>query len=171
MPAFDPTGTVRLCVSCKLCYPSNQQFCRDCLVELIPVETIPYTINSRYQLESVLGRGGTGIVFGATNLESGQQVAVKVIRASVIADPRAQDRFRREAQLALQFKHSQISAVLDFGLLQDATGYSIFGKITSGMDIVDKIAAAGATQPDAGQNTAPLQPISILKVDVTEKKA
>ncbi|MBE3076343.1 MAG: peptidylprolyl isomerase [Actinobacteria bacterium] len=56
-------------------------------------------------------------------------------------------------------------------VLQDPTGYSIFGKITSGMDIVDKIAAAGATPADAKQNTAPLQPISILTVDVAEKKA
>jgi len=56
-------------------------------------------------------------------------------------------------------------------VLQDKVGYSIFGKITSGMDIVDKIAAAGATQPDASGTTAPVQPISILKVDVAEKKA
>lgn len=56
-------------------------------------------------------------------------------------------------------------------VLQDPTGYSIFGKITSGMDIVDKIAAAGATPLDATQNTAPKQPISILTVDVAEKKA
>jgi peptidyl-prolyl cis-trans isomerase B (cyclophilin B) len=55
--------------------------------------------------------------------------------------------------------------------LQDAIGYSIFGKVTSGMDIVNKIAAAGASKPDANGNTAPLQPISILKVDVAEKKA
>lgn len=121
MPAFDPTDTVRLCVSCKRCYPANLQFCRDCLVELIPVETIPYTISSRYQLERVLGRGGTGIVFGATNLESGREITVKVVRASVIADPRAQDRFRREAQMAMQFKHPQIAAVLDFGILKDAS--------------------------------------------------
>ena len=56
-------------------------------------------------------------------------------------------------------------------MLQDATGYSIFGRITSGMDIVDRIAAAGATPPDASQNTAPVQPISILTVNVAEKKA
>jgi peptidyl-prolyl cis-trans isomerase B (cyclophilin B) len=56
-------------------------------------------------------------------------------------------------------------------VLKDPAGYSIFGKITSGIDIVDKIAAAGATKPDANGNTAPVQPISILKVDVTEKKA
>lgn len=55
--------------------------------------------------------------------------------------------------------------------LNDPTGYSIFGKITSGMDIVDRVAAAGATPADANQNTAPLQPISIVAVNVTEKKA
>ena len=55
--------------------------------------------------------------------------------------------------------------------LNDPTGYSIFGKITSGLDIVERVAAAGATPVDANQNTAPLQPISILAVTVTEKKA
>jgi peptidyl-prolyl cis-trans isomerase B (cyclophilin B) len=47
-------------------------------------------------------------------------------------------------------------------------GYSIFGKVTSGLDIVNKIAAAGATTQSDGP---PVQPISILKVDVAEKKA
>jgi peptidyl-prolyl cis-trans isomerase B (cyclophilin B) len=56
-------------------------------------------------------------------------------------------------------------------LLQDPTGYTTFGKVTSGMGIVDKIAAAGASPADAKGNTAPLQPISILTVNVAEKKA
>jgi peptidyl-prolyl cis-trans isomerase B (cyclophilin B) len=56
-------------------------------------------------------------------------------------------------------------------VLNDPVGYSIFGRIISGMDIVDKIAAAGAAPADANQNTAPVQPISILTVNVAEKKA
>jgi len=47
-------------------------------------------------------------------------------------------------------------------------GYSIFGKVTSGMEIVDGVAAAGAVPPNDGK---PVKPISILKVDVAEKKA
>ncbi|MBL8168155.1 MAG: serine/threonine protein kinase [Acidobacteria bacterium] len=125
MPAFDPTATVRQCVSCKRCYPVNQQFCRDCLVELTTIETIPYTINARYQLERIIKQGGSGFVFVATNLESGQDVVIKVIRASAMADPRAQDRFRREAQLAAHFHHAQIAAVYDFGMLQDASAYVV----------------------------------------------
>lgn len=125
MPAFDPTDTVRQCVSCRRCYPSNLQFCRDCLIELTTIETIPYTINSRYQLERVIGRGGSGVIFQATDPESQRDVAVKVIRASVMVDPRSQDRFRMEARIAADFKHPLIAEVYDFGLLPDASGYVV----------------------------------------------
>ena len=56
--------------------------------------------------------------------------------------------------------------------LPDPDGYTVFGTVTSGLDIVDKIAAAGVapggSSPDDG---SPAAPISILRVAVTEKKA
>ncbi len=48
----------------------------------------------------------------------------------------------------------------------DGNGYSVFGKVTGGMDIVDRIAAAGINPTD---QTSPLAPISILTVDVQPK--
>ena len=56
--------------------------------------------------------------------------------------------------------------------LPDPDGYSIFGTVTKGLDIVDKVAAAGV-QPGGESETigAPKAPISILRVAVTEKKA
>lgn len=57
----------------------------------------------------------------------------------------------------------------DSTLPTDGGGYSIFGKVTGGMDIVNKIAAAGAS--GATGDGAPNAPISILSVAVTEKKA
>lgn len=56
--------------------------------------------------------------------------------------------------------------------LPDPNGYTIFGTITKGLDIVDKVAAAGV-QPGGESETigAPVAPISILRVAVTEKKA
>ena len=124
MSIYDTNDIVRECVSCKLCYPSNQQFCRDCLVELRDVETIPYMIDMRYRLERVINQGGSGMVFVATN-ETGQEVAVKIIRASAIAEPLAQDRFQLEAQIARNFRHPQIAAVLDFGMLPNAYAYIV----------------------------------------------
>lgn len=56
--------------------------------------------------------------------------------------------------------------------LPDPNGYTIFGTVSAGLDIVDKIAAVGVapggTSPEDG---IPAAPISILAVGVTEKKA
>ena len=57
----------------------------------------------------------------------------------------------------------------DSTLPTDGGGYTIFGTVTAGMDIVDKIAAAGASGGTG--DGAPNAPISILSVAVTEKKA
>jgi len=56
--------------------------------------------------------------------------------------------------------------------LPDPDGYSVFGTVTSGLDIVDKIAAAGVAPGGASATDGfPAAPISILRVAVTEKKA
>lgn len=56
--------------------------------------------------------------------------------------------------------------------LPDPNGYTIFGTITKGLDIVDKVAAAGVQPGGESETTgAPEAPISILRVAVTEKKA
>ncbi|MGG5257045.1 peptidylprolyl isomerase [Phycicoccus avicenniae] len=56
--------------------------------------------------------------------------------------------------------------------LPDPDGYTVFGTVTSGLDIVDKVAAQGVapndTSPDDGP---PAAPISILSVAVTEEKS
>jgi serine/threonine-protein kinase len=124
------------------------QFCRDCLVELNGIETIPYMINMRYRLERVIHHGGSGTVFVATN-EAGQEVAVKIIRASAMADPRAQDRFRREAQIALDFKHPQVSAVFDFGMLQDACAY-VVSEYVKGTSLREEMKRRGKFDVDDG---------------------
>ena len=54
----------------------------------------------------------------------------------------------------------------DTTLPTDGGGYSIFGTVTKGMDIVDKIAAAGVYSVDG---MSPMAPISILSVSVQPK--
>src|SRR5215813_5056754 len=120
MPVFDLSSAVRYCVSCRRCYDPTMQFCSDCFVELMSLEMIPRVINERFRLERLLSQGAIGAVFSAADLDNRRQVAVKIIRASALADPRALDRFRREAQLALSLKNPQVAEVYDFGLLPDA---------------------------------------------------
>jgi serine/threonine-protein kinase len=91
----------------------------------VSIEVIPHIVGARYRLERVISYGGTGVVFAATDLEEEKEVALKVIRASALANPRAQDRFYLEAQMAVQFKHPLVARVSDFGMLPDANAYVV----------------------------------------------
>ncbi|MGL5865655.1 MAG: peptidylprolyl isomerase [Dermatophilaceae bacterium] len=56
--------------------------------------------------------------------------------------------------------------------LPDPAGYTIFGTVTDGLDIVERIAAEGVAPGGASPDDGlPAAPISILSVAVTEKKA
>ena len=55
--------------------------------------------------------------------------------------------------------------------LPDPNGYTVFGKVVAGLDIVDRIVAEGAAGGNGATDGAPAAPISILRVAVTEKKA
>lgn len=103
------------------------------------------------------GGGSPGYGFGVENAPPDYNFAPGTLAMARTSDPKSNG-----GQFFIVYKQT---------VLQDKIGYSIFGKIISGMDIVDKIAKAGATPASAGGSTAPLQPISILKVDVAEKKA
>jgi peptidyl-prolyl cis-trans isomerase B (cyclophilin B) len=101
------------------------------------------------------GAGNPGYGYGVENAPANFTYPAGTLAMARTSDPESNG-----GQFFLVYKQT---------VLKDPTGYSIFGKITSGMDILEKVAAAGATPPDANQNTAPVQPISILKVDVVEK--
>ena len=56
--------------------------------------------------------------------------------------------------------------------LPDPDGYTVFGTVTSGLDIVDEEAVAGVAPGGASADDGPpAAPISILRVAVTEEKA
>lgn len=47
--------------------------------------------------------------------------------------------------------------------------YVIFGKVTSGMEVVDKIADAPVKGSVSGENSEPVNPVKVLSVDIVEK--
>lgn len=75
------------------------------------------TIAGRYLLESELGRGGHGVVFGAKNLATGGKVAIKMLSAP---SPDAAARMVREAQLAAKIAGEHVAKVHDVALHEGA---------------------------------------------------
>ncbi|HET9386832.1 MAG TPA: serine/threonine-protein kinase, partial [Gemmatimonadales bacterium] len=73
----------------------------------------------RYRITRVLGVGGMGAVYEAWDAELGVQVALKVIRPEVAADPSSarelERRFKRELLLARQVTHKNVVRIHDLG--------------------------------------------------------
>jgi serine/threonine protein kinase len=79
----------------------------------MPHELAPGEVLAGYRVEDVLGRGGMGCVYRATQLKLGRAVALKVIAAPLTSDQAFRERFRREALAAASIDHPHVLPVFD----------------------------------------------------------
>src|SRR5262245_49871568 len=68
-----------------------------------------------YRIIREVGRGGMGIVYEAEQLSLGRHVALKVLPAAALLDPRHKQRFEREAKAAARLHHTNIVPVFGVG--------------------------------------------------------
>ncbi len=73
----------------------------------------PALLAQRYRLERRLAQGGMAEVWLATDMSLSRQVAVKVLKSTLAADPVVAERFRREAITVARLSHPNIVAVHD----------------------------------------------------------
>ncbi|WGW11753.1 Stk1 family PASTA domain-containing Ser/Thr kinase [Saxibacter everestensis] len=81
----------------------------------------------RYEIRSILGRGGMAEVHEGLDTRLGRTVAIKLLRSDLARDPSFQARLRREAQSAAALNHPTIVAVYDSGeeVVHEAGGEDI----------------------------------------------
>jgi len=72
------------------------------------------TLGGRYAVEELLGEGGWGAVYAATQTDLGRKVALKILHVDVALTTEAVSRFEREAKTAASFGHPNIVQVTDF---------------------------------------------------------
>jgi serine/threonine protein kinase len=73
------------------------------------------TVDGKYRVEHLLGRGGMGAVFRAVHLGTDRTVALKVIVPDLADRPDFLARFAREARACGRLRHPNIVDVTDFG--------------------------------------------------------
>ena len=103
------------------------------------------------------GTGGPGYTFGIENAPEDGTYPAGTLAMARTADPDSNG-----GQFFITYEETKLPT--------EGGGYTIFGTVTEGLDIVEKIAANKALDPQPNDGT-PVSPISILSVDVTEKKA
>ena len=74
---------------------------------------------TNYRLGRLLGSGGMGAVYEATDKRSGARVAVKLLHAHLAADESYRDRFTREAHVASLLRSPYTAYLLDYGFEQE----------------------------------------------------
>lgn len=75
--------------------------------------TVDRPVGSKYLLEETLGRGASGTVWRARVRDTGEVVAVKVLREELAGDPDVVTRFLRERSLLLRLSHPNLVRVRD----------------------------------------------------------
>ncbi|MEZ6119538.1 MAG: serine/threonine-protein kinase [Pirellulaceae bacterium] len=95
------------------------------------------TESATYRLENVIGAGGTGVVYLATQTDSSkQQVAIKVLRNELTGSDTVRRRFDLERQLLEQLDHTSVGRILDSGTTSDGRPFLVM-ELIHGISITD----------------------------------
>jgi len=121
-----------ICPKCGAENSNTSNFCANCAAPLHPAaENLTLSTSTReyptfhpkrgallagrYEIIEELGGGGMGRVFRAEDNKTGEEVAVKLIRAEISDDKKTIDRFRSELTTTRKLRHRNICALYDLG--------------------------------------------------------
>jgi ABC-type branched-subunit amino acid transport system substrate-binding protein len=75
----------------------------------------PGTTFARYRVESLVGRGGMGVVYKATDISLERPVALKLIAPELAGDKRFRERFLKEPRMAASLDHPNVIPIYEAG--------------------------------------------------------
>jgi DNA-binding winged helix-turn-helix (wHTH) protein/tetratricopeptide (TPR) repeat protein len=106
----------------------------------LPDALLGQILDGKYRLDALLGQGGMGVVYLATQLELDRAVAVKLVRSDLVSDRTGAERFRGEAKTVARLRHPHIVTVFDFGVAAEAGAYLVM-EMLEGRSLRDEIEA------------------------------
>jgi len=101
-----------------------------------------------YRLIERLGSGGMSSVLRGVHMETGLEVAVKVLPRYLAKNPVLLQRFLREARSAETLEHPSIVAIYDRGF--DEGRYYLVLEYVSGGDLHDRVRSSGPLEVNTG---------------------
>src|SRR4051794_12772561 len=99
-----------------------------------------------YRIESLLGRGGMGVVYRARDLALERNVALKLLAPELAQDVRFRERFLRESRLAASLDHPAIVPIYDAGEVGGRLFIAM--RLVDGTDLKRLLADQGPLEPE-----------------------
>ena len=114
--------------------------CQTGLAHIItpPLSLTPGTRLGVYEVTSLIGEGGMGQVYRATDTKLKRQVAIKILPPSLAADHDRLTRFQREAEVLASLNHPNIAQI--HGLEESGGGTSLVMELVEGDDLSQRLA-------------------------------
>jgi serine/threonine protein kinase len=100
-------------------------------------------LDGRYEIVEPLAEGGMGAVFRARRRLLGDEVALKIVRSDLGADPAARERFLREGRACAQLRHPNIVSILDYNLDPQGRPFLVM-ELLNGPSLRQEIATRGS---------------------------
>ncbi len=108
-----------------------------------------------FRFEQIIGRGGMGAVYKATELSLARAVAIKILPADLMEDAEAfyAERFEQEARTMARLNHQGLVRVFDFGKTADGLLYFVM-EYVEGTDLARLIKDSGKLPPERALDVA-----------------
>ncbi|HLK62809.1 MAG TPA: serine/threonine-protein kinase [Bryobacteraceae bacterium] len=114
---------------------------------------VPGTLlGGRYRVIGLLGRGGMGEVYRATDLTLGQSVALKFLPEEASRNPRLLERFHGEVRVARLVSHPNVCRVYDIGEVEGMPYISM--EYVDGEDLASLLTRIGRLPANKALETA-----------------
>src|ERR1039457_1318571 len=115
--------------------------------------SVPGTLlGGRYRIIGLLGRGGMGEVYRATDLTLGQSVALKFLTEEASRNQRLLERFHGEVRVARLVSHPNVCRVYDIGEIEGMPFISM--EYVDGEDLAELLLRIGRLPYDKALETA-----------------
>ncbi|MEW6731637.1 MAG: serine/threonine-protein kinase [Acidobacteriota bacterium] len=133
---------MKQCPVCKQEFKAGIIFCPTDGEKLLTVDEddplVGELIDNKYLIEEKVAVGSTATIYRATHVQLELHVALKVMHPHLTLDKTAVERFRREAFAAMQIRHPNAIAVLDFAVTTNGLVY-VVTELLSGVTLRRRI--------------------------------
>jgi len=123
----------------------------DSFLESAPVSAItslsPGSRLGNFEVLELIGRGGMGEVYRATDTKLHREVALKVVAREFAEDPGWLSRFQREARMLASLNHPNIAAI--YGLEESGGQYAIAMELVEGVSLAARMAKGRIPVPES----------------------